>query len=420
MHFATHKLRWRDVAPEKRRFDEILATQIVSEFLRDFSPERLELHGYYHLESCLDQLLVQQFGVWICGWRSGEDGGPVQSQLNPEAPPDQQTLAVLSAVREWRAFLEAVDATILDLPLTIDRYLVNSIEIAAGRLIPIVLACTEAQDAWYTTCALALNWYLEAQGFGDQRSRSLIESVFRGQFDSWVAPSTLRQKEACRLVGETVASLSPPRQADCLERWLEVREPSAAQFAHFPESYPPLRCDGHRFYMERHEKDRRMLEALQHARRWAEGSEPLSVPVLQRWQAVVLGKERVELRAADAFAKLGRERYGIEPLGRLEEFLSEADDPALSPPWRAALAYLDICFFHPFEDGNARLARLVLDAILWRHGYALNYVEPAFVVARAAEDTQGGTQLALTVSDLMGERPRPAGYETRPNRSHPA
>ena len=76
----------------------------------------------------------------------------------------------------------------------------------------------------------------------------------------------------------------------------------------------------------------------------------------------------------------------------------------VDPRWRAAVAYLDLAFFHPFADGNARAARLVMDALLWRAGLALNVVEPAFVMARAAEDDNGPTMLAIQIDALVGRR----------------
>ncbi|MFG2732892.1 Fic family protein [Streptomyces canus] len=47
---------------------------------------------------------------------------------------------------------------------------------------------------------------------------------------------------------------------------------------------------------------------------------------------------------------------------------------ATPPDLRAARAYLDVCFFHPFDDGNARSAFLTLLFVLAREGVALNGV----------------------------------------------
>ena len=403
MDFATHKLRWADVAPEKRRFDELRASQMVSEQLRVHDRSHDKEYGSHFLESCLDQLLVQEFGVWISGWRSGEEGGPVLTELRREDPPVRQTLCVMARIREWRYFLEAVDSLISNYPLSSRGGIGRGVQKAAARLIPLVLQRTRAQNAWYRTCALALNWYLEAFGAGSRKSREVIRQTLSGQFDSWVQPSVASQNEAVRQVSEAVASIEPVAEPeDCLAHWLEVREPPERQFAYYPEEYPPLRGDGHFRYIREREKDNRMLEALREARQWARGERALTLNVLRQWHSIFRNEPQAALRTTDALANRGRERYGVEHLPKFTEKLSEANDTNLAPPWRGALAYLDICFFRPFADGNARLARLALDAILLRAGYALNYVEPVFVVAGAADDAQGGTLLSLAVSDLMG------------------
>lgn len=402
MDFVTFRLRWTDVAPEKRRFEELRASQLVTEFLNNYDRSFTEQFGAHFLESCLDQLLVQHFGVWISGWRSGPDGGPVLTELNPDDPPVRQSLAVMARIREWRSFLESVESLISEYPLSLGRGISRSVQKVAARLIPLALQMTRAQNAWYRTCALALNWYLEAFGIGDRKSRAVVDKTFSAQFSDWKQPPVATQNSVVRQISEAVAETSPLETEDCLERWLQLREPPERQFEYFPESYPPLRGDGHFKYIREVEKDERMLEALRTSRQWARGEEPLTFAVLREWQALLLNDPEVGLRTTDASARRGRERYGVEHLSRFNGKLMEANEPHLRTPWRAALTYLDICNFRPFPDGNTRLARLALDGILLRDGYALNYIEPVFVVARAAEDARGGTLLSLVVSDLMG------------------
>ncbi len=81
-------------------------------------------------------------------------------------------------------------------------------------------------------------------------------------------------------------------------------------------------------------------------------------------------------RTLPAFAQGGRERYGIGPdtRARLDACLAEsaADGPGALPlTARAARAYLDVCFFHPFDDGNARCALVALLLVLAREGVGL-------------------------------------------------
>jgi hypothetical protein len=89
------------------------------------------------------------------------------------------------------------------------------------------------------------------------------------------------------------------------------------------------------------------------------------------------------LRTTDAFAKRGRERYPTLPdlRDRLVATLREATDPTIPLVERATRAYLDICFLHPFVDGNARAARLVLDHVIGRAGYGFHAIAPFIGVA---------------------------------------
>lgn len=69
---------------------------------------------------------------------------------------------------------------------------------------------------------------------------------------------------------------------------------------------------------------------------------------------------------------------------------------------RAARVYLDVCFFHPFDDGNARAARLALDHVLTTAGWALSLAEPVFVIARGAGDRRGARLLAGVLAQFAG------------------
>jgi len=105
--------------------------------------------------------------------------------------------------------------------------------------------------------------------------------------------------------------------------------------------------------------------------------------MLARCQRVILGSDaEPRFRRGDAFSKAGRERYGISESTQreFERCLSEANErDALAAATRV---YLDVCFFHPFDDGNARAARLALDYVLTRGGLALHVAEPIFAIPR--------------------------------------
>ena len=80
----------------------------------------------------------------------------------------------------------------------------------------------------------------------------------------------------------------------------------------------------------------------------------------------------------------------------------EAADVDVDSHRNALHRNLDVCFFHPFEDGNARAARLARDHVLTRAGLGLHAVEPLFVVSRAAGDERGAWWLAYVVEYFMG------------------
>jgi hypothetical protein len=147
-----------------------------------------------------------------------------------------------------------------------------------------------------------------------------------------------------------------------------------------------------------------MLAALTVCRASAARDEPLTFQRLAQWQAIVLGFDTAPFRTAAAFAKSGRERYGLIPdiHARFEAALGQANDASVPAAVRAARVYLDVCFFHPFADGNARAARLAFDHVLTRAGLSAHSVAPIFGLSRAGNDSIGARQLAELIHRLVG------------------
>jgi hypothetical protein len=56
------------------------------------------------------------------------------------------------------------------------------------------------------------------------------------------------------------------------------------------------------------------------------------------------------------------------------------------PVAKAVRAYLDLCFFHPFEDGNARAARLAFEWHLSLGPFSVADLDPIFRLPRVAGD----------------------------------
>ncbi|MGW6023438.1 Fic family protein [Streptomyces sp. NPDC055099] len=111
---------------------------------------------------------------------------------------------------------------------------------------------------------------------------------------------------------------------------------------------------------------------------------------------------QVAFRQGDAYAKGGRERYALTPGTQtdFERCLRESSDRTVPLASRAARAYLDVAFFHPFPDGNARLAMLTLGHVLEREGVRLDQTGP-LQTTRYADDADGAADLAALVGILI-------------------
>lgn len=156
--------------------------------------------------------------------------------------------------------------------------------------------------------------------------------------------------------------------------------------------------------VRRRDPDRagRLLAAMTLSRAAASRGEPLTPALLTGWQQLVLGVNEVRLRQSDAFAKDGRERYGLTPhtWPDFAACLYQSADPSVPLPARAARAYLDTAFFHPYPDGNARLALLVLAHVLETEGVRLDEVGP-LQTTRYADDPEGALDLAALIAVLI-------------------
>ncbi|MCC2313649.1 Fic family protein [Cellulomonas xiejunii] len=154
----------------------------------------------------------------------------------------------------------------------------------------------------------------------------------------------------------------------------------------------------------------RLEAALHLAGGTADAGQPLTLDVLTGWQRVVLGVPTVDFRTGPAYAKGGRERYGLEPTtrARFEQCLAEAADPRVPLPARAARVHLDVCFVHPFPDGNGRAALLSMYAVLRREGVVPDQAAPAVTIVRRADDAPGARSFVRLVEVLVGSTRRRA------------
>ncbi|MFJ9634708.1 Fic family protein [Streptomyces sp. NPDC101175] len=198
--------------------------------------------------------------------------------------------------------------------------------------------------------------------------------------------------------------------ADSLLAWLRVRREADWQCAPALQRIPPGR-DGFRSWCEGPVRRRdpvraeRLLAAHNLAREDAVRQSPLNFALLAGWQRQVLAVPEAPLRVGDACGKGGRERYGLTPHTQadFDSCLNETTDPDIPLAARAARAYLDVAFFHPFTDGNARAALLTLVHVLVREDIVLPEVGP-LQTTRYADDPAGAADLATLIGVLNRRR----------------
>ncbi|WP_349637030.1 Fic family protein [Streptomyces sp. RerS4] len=365
--------------------------------------------------------LARHYGRWTVGWRWSHDegdfdGGPVGNWCCPRdsiTTPEETLARVVAALREWREWLETLagwfDAYPLDLTDIADQRILW--ERAARNLILQVVDRTGCGSGWYGHCRQVLMWFLSRWGVATDVARDLVDEAIGGRFHSWTGPDvvlvediaerlahSLRPADADTDAGAHVDASTP----DHLRRWLAVRESvpwhtvpdsgadgpvaptrdgAAQDIRAFDGAVDPARAQG-------------LLTALDLLRADAARGTRLDFATLSRWQQHLLDTSQPPpFRSSPAFAKGGRERYGIGPdtLARFETCLAESERDAGRPlglTARAARAYLDVCFFHPFDDGNARSAFLTLVFVLAREGIALEGVSLLRRVSFQADDPE--------------------------------
>ncbi|MCC6994757.1 MAG: Fic family protein, partial [Deltaproteobacteria bacterium] len=288
----------------------------------------------------------------------------------------------------WQAFLAELSQLFAELRLeNTGRAVAEEVELATARLLPLVLERTTADDAWYGDACRVLVWYLETQGYDPAQVEPLVDATFSARFESWIEPDPSVIESTQRELGLAIAAATSNPAADSLATWLTSRAVAPAIDPRAPRPRAPAGPDAHRAFIEQERardpaRAARMSAALDACRASAARAEPPTIESLASWQAIVLGAP-APLRTTDAFARQGRVRYAyhpdLEPRFRTAIAEANSDAPAIL---RAARIYLDLCFFHPFPDGNARAARLALDHTLTRANLTLRTAPPLFTIAR--------------------------------------
>lgn len=166
-------------------------------------------------------------------------------------------------------------------------------------------------------------------------------------------------------------------------------------------------------YLSRHDspshdgdtaREARFLSALARVRALADAREPLTWARLTEVQAEMLGRP-VGFRTAEAFAHGGAHRYLYAP--ELEEmFVRKVEADARDgchPVAQAVRLYLDLAFFHPFPDGNARAARLWFEFILRRARLPMPPLAPWVLLPKTPGDVERyGRYVRLAARSISG------------------
>ncbi|MEV0568996.1 hypothetical protein [Dactylosporangium sp. NPDC050588] len=194
-------------------------------------------------------------------------------------------------------------------------------------------------------------------------------------------------------------------EPDHLTVWLRLRETIGwRELVPHPEVPVPAIRDGFALWAAGSDPRRqcRLLTAYDDVRREAAVGADLTADLLARWNRAVRGVPVAAFRRAPAHAKHGRERYGLhaDTEHRFAACLAETADRDTPVTARAARVYLDVAFFHPYDDGNARLAGLVLQFVLLREGVELDEVAPILTTVRRADDAEGAADLARLVHGI--------------------
>lgn len=153
-------------------------------------------------------------------------------------------------------------------------------------------------------------------------------------------------------------SLPPAELQPWLEAVAEVEfDESEAQETYLAEIDLPAHADDPG-------REQRYRRALDEVRSLADAGAPYGWAELSAVQGRVLGlRKPAPLRSGDAFAREGREVYPHSP-GLEAEFRERVGYALGNPVLEGVRRYLDLIFFHPFDDGNARAARLSLEFAL--------------------------------------------------------
>jgi hypothetical protein len=377
------------------------------------------------LTTAITARFADAFGPMSGGWCWARDegwvgGGVVSSWCCPRhSVPKREATGRLSETHaltvanaatagllEWFAFLRVAREEIAALRIDEDE---RTFLLGVARLTDMVVQATGCGDAWYVLAMRVVAWYLERCGVPSPAE--VAAKALGGMFESWVAPPPSAVEEAARLLLEETETAKlaakPTADAHALHIaagpvwWCEPEDVAVrlAALPPLPSGFNILNAHMNAVTAldapRSPERAAAMQRALVHIAGHAAGEGALTLDTIAAAHSLAMESRMPSaLRTTTAYAKGGLERYGMPTSGTLD---SPFFEQGLSPALECARLYLDVCFTHPFLDGNARAARLALAWLDVRHRIGFSDLVPAFTVQRVAGDAETGWGLARTL-----------------------
>lgn len=209
-------LTWAEVDPARRLSpDRTTAVRLVVDALME--TERGDKSWREFAYAKINEKFVHAWGPWTCGWSWAKNGGGVigawcctSHSLCPKGGEhddvDETAARAADALFEWHEWHVRLARLFAQLDVVgradVDAH---ALATAAARIVDVVVEQTEAEDAWYASCAQVLGWFLEHQGVHAKDAGVLIESAIGGRFASWTMPEDNVRHDVATTVGAAAA-----------------------------------------------------------------------------------------------------------------------------------------------------------------------------------------------------------------------
>ena len=275
-----------------------------------------------------------------------------------------------------------------------DKSTATDICSATQGLLNYVMYATNQSDCWGESFHICLDMMFEYNQVKDIDG-SFIEYVcFPYQFDSHCAPDRAVLRPFMEKFSVDIAKrinrdlqLSCDKPIDAIREWLLTREKPLTDLYPLADKASRLSgSDPHEAFVSeflRVDKRAGLLDALSHGR--ARRQRNLDFQLLREFSDRIHSSPEgtAHFRTSRAYAKEGCEFYESngQVFRQFTTLLAEEEDDFTI---KAAKTYLDICFFHPFEDGNGRLAEVVFEFIIKRNSYRLINAEAGKALFRSS------------------------------------